>query len=223
MNDNPQEDPGPSTPREQPASLSGTSKVLLIVSGILGLLVLACCGGVYLLVGRFERTETRRPEEVVAIQESILETEIPERFQPESAFRVNAMIAEISIAIFQASEGDESGLAVMKITSFFGGMDREEAMNELDAANSVGRNVDVSSSQVETYDVDGREMRVSTIQGTLQAGEGVAEEDVGQDWYSVQGVIPGKAEVILFNLTGPADEFDEGEVEQMLESIRLDR
>lgn len=208
--------------RHQSEGMSTTAKVLLIVSAVLGVLMLACCGGAYYFSQQFKIDQSSTPADVLAAQEAILPVAIPERFAPSQSMRMNLVVAEMDMAIFEAKDGEKSGIALMRMAFQMEGMEDQQAQQQMSQQNPVNQSLKNMKSEDKTYEVDGKELVFTFAHGELQEGEDVDQTDVGQEWYSVQSIIPVENGMIMFSMTGPEEEFDQAEIDALIESIQLE-
>jgi outer membrane murein-binding lipoprotein Lpp len=209
-------------PRHQSEGMSATSKVLLIVAVILGLLMLACCGGVYYFTKQVKMEQSSTPADVLAAQQAILPANIPERFEPSQSIRMNLIVAEMDMAIFEAKAGEKSGIALLRMKFLMDAMEDQQASQQMRQQNPVSQNLKNMKSEDKTYEVDGKELVFTFAHGELQGGKDVDPADIGKEWYSVQSLVPVKQGMIMFTMTGPEEEFDQAEIDALIESIQLD-
>ena len=208
--------------RHQSEGMSTTAKVLLILSAILGVLMLACCGGVYYFSQQFKMEQSRSPVDVLAAQESILPIEIPDRFAPSQSMRMNLVVAEMDMAIFEAKGEEKSGIALLRMAFQMEGMEDQQAQQQMSQQNPVNQSLKNMKSEDKIYEVNGKELVFTFAHGELQEGKDIDQADIGKEWYSVQSIIPVEKGMIMFSMTGPEEEFDQTEIDALIESIQLE-
>ncbi|MBD3673719.1 MAG: hypothetical protein HUJ26_09370 [Planctomycetaceae bacterium] len=151
----------------QPEGLSSTAKILLVLTGVFGVCVLLCCGGIYYAFNRANMTESTDPVDVIAAQQAILPAQIPPRFEPEQTFSMNMVVAEIEMASFRAKSPGQSQIAFMYMGFPMGGMDRGEMQAQLDQREMMQTEIDNATIEEKKYQVDGREITVVFSHGTM--------------------------------------------------------
>ena len=214
------DDIDPSHLRSKPQS-SGTSKILWIIVGIGGFCALLCCGGVVYFFSKFKPPEpTNDPAEVAAISQSILDIQIPARFKPQMAMQMDMIVAKMDMAIYQTDD-EQNQLMFMKMNIAMAEQDLNQMKQQMQVQNSNKTQLEEAKSETKTYEIDGQKISVTFAHGKLAKGQGVEPDQVGKEWFSVNGYVPRKDGLVLFSEAGPEEAFDEAEIEAMIESIKL--
>ena len=109
----------------------------------------------------------------------------------------------------------------MRMTFLMEGMEDQQAQQQMRQQNPVSQSLKNMKSEDKNYEVDGKELVFTFAHGELQDGEEIDKADVGKEWYSLQSMIPVNNGMIMFNMTGPEEEFDQAEIDALIESIRF--
>ena len=202
----------------QAPGLSTGAKVLLIFLSIFGVLCVACCGGVLWIVNSFEYQESNDDAHTAEVRDRIIDIDIPDRFEPQKSMEADASFVESDLAFYESSDGAESAMGFVKVRSWF--IPEKDIAEELKNSETRG-NFEDADSEARSYQVDGRDIIVTFSHGTVPEGENVPPDRVGKKWYSVNSMTFVDGSLILFFIVGPEEEFDEEEIENMIQSIRF--
>lgn len=206
----------------KPPGMSSGTKILLISLGVLGILVIGCCGGAYILFKRnFDVDMSNDPAVVRETQTEILDLEIPERFEPQQSMRMKIVVANMEMAMFRARTGEVSQLTVMKMIFTMDQMNQEQAEMQFNQQNPGSAQLNETNSETRDYTVDGKEISVKFAHGTLRQSDNAPAGQIGKEWYAVSSIISVDGGMVMFNVAGPEEEFDEEEIENMINSIKF--
>lgn len=195
----------------QPEGMSSTSKILLVLTGVFGICVLACCGGVYFIFNKAKMEESSDPADVIATQQAILPATIPERFEPVQSVSMNMVVAEIEMASFQAKAPEQSEMAFMRMGFPMGGMDQAQAEAQLDQQDFADVELENETIEEKTYQVDGREIKVLISHGTpTQNGPPTTQELPAPESVESEEAEPSDTEETEKTDTNEATEETEG-------------
>lgn len=206
----------------KPPGMSSGTKVLLISLSVLGVLAVACCGGgIWWFKKNVDWDMSADPAVVRQTQQQILEMTVPARFEPLQSMRMKFVVANMDMAMFEAAGEEQSQLAVMKMTFTMEEMNQQQAEAQFNQQNPGAAQLDETSSETRNYTVDGKEISVRFAHGTLKQHENAPADQVGKEWYAVSSMMSVPGGMVMFNVTGPEEEFDEEEIENMIESIQF--
>jgi hypothetical protein len=79
--------------------MSTAVKVLLILGGIFGVLAALCCGGGFYVYNRIKNSVTSDPAKVAAIQQEIMDIDIPDGLKPQGGMDIGLGPLKIKAAI----------------------------------------------------------------------------------------------------------------------------
>ncbi len=218
-------------PDEMPVrqGMSSTAKVLLVLGSVAGFFLLACCGGVVLLVVKFQgamqsmaqNLSTKDPDEIRARTAKIVHIDIPAEFPPVIAFDWFVMKQ-----IIYGKQGRGSTVMIMEINSeMMGGKgagnvreQRQEILRQLkQQQGQQGGNLDtdLAEERIDTreFEIDGEKVPFDFIKGRAANG--------GTAMRQVAGLFPGRQGILMLFVMVPESEYDEEAVVKMIESIRL--
>lgn len=221
-----------------PQKMSTGSKVMLVLLAIFGGIVLLCCGGGLFIYSRIRTSVYETPAEVAAVRKQIMQIDVPDQFKPAGGADIDLFIYRMKMATYQRKEG-VSQIAIVKIDVTFGQSEMKQAREQMRQQGAIPADLENAKSENRTYEIDGEKIDVSFTHGKLKKdstvfkqpegnGRGpqpvvVPEEYAGKDWYAVQMLVPQSDGMVLLMVTGPEDEFDEQEVDSMIESIHLNK
>jgi hypothetical protein len=161
------------------------------------------------------------PVVVRQTQREILDLQIPARFDPLQSVRTKLMFANMDMAFFQATGNEISQLVLMKMTLTMEEINQQQIEDEFDQQNPSADQLEDATTETRTYTVDGKDIQVTFSHGKLRAGKNAPAEHVGKDWFAVSSMMSAPGGMVMFSVTGPEGEFDEEEIENMIESIRF--
>lgn len=136
--------------------------------------------------------------------------------------RMNLVVAEMDMAIFEAKGEEKSGIALLRMAFQMEGMEDQQAQQQMSQQNPVNQSLKNMKSEDKIYEVNGKELVFTFAHGELQEGKDIDQADIGKEWYSVQSIIPVEKGMIMFSMTGPEEEFDQTEIDALIESIQLE-
>lgn len=206
----------------KPPGMSSGTKVLLISLAVLGVLVVACCGGaIWFVQKNIDVDASNDPTVVRATQESILDVDVPGRFEPTQSMRMKIVVANMDMAMFEATGEERSELALMKMIFTMDNMNDAQAEAQFNQQNPSSAQLKDAKTESKTYTIDGKEISVTFAHGLLQEGENAPADQIGKEWYTVSSMMSVPNGMVMFTMAGPEEEFDEEEVETMINSIRF--
>lgn len=194
--------------------MSTGMKVLLILLGIGGVFVLACCGiGIYF----FSQIQVEEdPAAVARITREIAEIEIPEQFEPEGAFGMNVIVWSLKMVAY--SHQQEAGsLALAEMTVDVGGHQKTHELQVRDMLREQGfgqEDLEITSSEKRDFE----------IRGETESFEFAEAEhrETGEKFRQVSGTFKGKEpdSIGFLILQIQEEHYDEEAAVKMIESIR---
>jgi len=165
----------------QPQKTSSSStafKVILILGCIVGVLCLACCGGMFWFGKQFANAMTQDPVRIREIATAILDFPIPEEFEPQVGMTPPMEQFGFQMAMFGRGQlPDQSGmLMLMEIPGPFqaGQMDIGEHMRQ----NQQGqhqKHVTIEKSEKLKVEINGSVVSVEVGSGTDEEGTEVRQ------------------------------------------------
>lgn len=214
--------PGP-IPDDQrdspPVGMSGTTKLLLILGGIAGLAVVACCGGGVFLSYKFQDMASSDPEKIRATAAEIVDMEIPPGFKP--AQRMD-MFGFMKLVIFTAEEkqpgkNQEASMLMLSAVSNPAGNDdqqqRATMRQQLEAQSRQGNNnLKVLKSTTREFKIRGGKSEFEFVEAEDQATRKKVRQVIGS--------FPAKSGTGMLILVVPEEQYDEQAAIRMIESIR---
>lgn len=179
-------------PPQRKPGMSGTAKVLLGLGIGCGLLLLLCCGGVFIVgfgtMRSFQRGFSEDPVIAREITQRITDIEIPDDLDPKGSMDLKAPFFGTQLALF-AFYGDEDQhnvLVVGEISSKLMDESNVEAQFKETMRNSGrGGPADLQITDSETY-----RPRINGEEAKFRIANGKAE-DSGDTFWQVQGVFRG--------------------------------
>jgi len=209
-------------PESKPPGMGTGTKMVLIALGVLGVLCVACCGGgIWWFRSNFDMKFSEDPVVVREAQRRILDMQLPARFEPKQSMKMKFVVADMDMAMFSATGGESSQLVLMKMTFTMEQMNEQQAEAQFNQQNPGSAQLDEEESETRKYTINGKEISVTFAHGTLRQAENAPADQIGKEWYSVSSIIPAGGGMVMFNMTGPEEEFDEQEVETMIKSIQF--
>lgn len=205
----------------QPPGMSTGTKMVLIALGVFGVLCVACCGGgIWWIRSNFDMQTSSDPLVVRKSQGDILDLQVPARFEPRQSMKMKFVVANMEMAMFEAGAAESSQLVFMKMT-FIEEMNQQQAEAQFNQQIPNHKQLDESKSETRKYTVDGKEISVTFSHGILKQGDNAPAGQAGKEWYAVSSMMPVKGGMVMFHQMGPEEEFNEEEIETMINSIRF--
>lgn len=205
------------SPIEEPPKkgMNTTVKVLLILSGIAGVGVLVCCGGIFLWFRSIQQGLTEVPAEVAQRTQEIITIEIPDRFKPKAAMKMNMMVMQMSMVVYEPTEG-EGALMLFEIDMPDGGdpeAQRQQMQQAMGRQGQGGHNLSIDSSESRDFEIDGQTVKFLFSKAT--------DTNDQTDFRQVTGSLPGRNGTVYLTLQIDAEHYDEEATVKMLESISV--
>jgi hypothetical protein len=214
----PYEDHDPfAAPPVKPGMSSGM-KILLILLIVGGLAVIVCCGvGVYF--GRMFVKSTvihDKPEDIRKDTAAIVDIEIPERFHPVAGV-TNMLFRSVTYSTKPDQKPDEKpgrnegALTLVEfLTSILGKEQREQIVREMDLNAPDGSII----QKMET-----REFQIRGAPAMFKFSTVTSKDGDKTEMHWVQGSFSSKSGTGMLILLLSDEEYDEGEVIKIIESI----
>lgn len=210
--------------------LSTTVKVLLIVGGVGTLFILLCCGGAFLLVGRFENilkeqginlrdfaenAHVTDPDAIRERTQKIVKIEIMPGFEPQQAVDIVVM----KFVQYGKANDANSVLMLMAFSNKFTGGQKPTQDEMLNAfRQQQARQGDAAGNNVAVQETETRELMVRGQKVAFQFIKGI-NETTGAVVREVLGSFPTQNGIGMLMLVVPEDEYDEPAVLKMIDSI----
>lgn len=194
----------------QPQSGMSTGVKVLIGCGVIGgVMALACCGGFMYLGMQVANMATEDPVEVRNISDEIAEIDLPDEFVPKFGMQGEMFGVGGQVAAY------EDGEKVLMLMQMKGpaGFDAEQMQREFQRQlDQQGRDTDINVESTEQREITlaGQETTVQIIKGTSKDGKEMRQ---------VHGVFNGRDGAAFVMYISPEEEWDEGQVIQLLETI----
>lgn len=202
----------PDYAREEPRQgMTTGTKVLLVIAGLMGVMLLLCCGGIFWFGSRLSNSVTEDPAEIAKIRESISSIEVPEGFEPQAGANINMFVFQMDLVGYERDD-DESLLLLMQMQAAGQGQEeieqqfRQQALEQSDAEE-----IDIESTEIRTYEINGRESDFVFAKGTLTEDDTKVRQ--------VSGIFPGKGGAAFLMFQVAEEDWNEAEVETMILSL----
>ncbi len=183
-------------------------KVLLILGGVFGVVAVLCCGVAIYLYNQFAKSVTKDPAQVAAIQQKIVDINLPDGFKPQAGFDWSLGI-KIQAAIY--TRGGSEMLMLMQMPSTASEEEMQKQMQDSLEKQGKKQQVRVQSTEIREVNINGKEV-------SFQFTEGV-QEGSDQPVRQVVGVFSGRDGTAMLMYMVPEDAWNEEEVMTMLKSI----
>lgn len=191
--------------------MSRNSKIILVVAGVLILICICGCAGIFFFMqsaGQFlERSAVTDPTEVAAVANSISEYELPAGYSEQFAMNLFGF----SIVAF-TDQTEQMFIMLMQFPEI-AGLDQAEMERQMREA--VQQQSGTGDIQVETVEQTTAIIRDQEVQLTISEGTDAEGTSVRQ----VTGLFQGRGGPTLLMIFGPTQGWDQAAVEAFLASL----
>ena len=210
-NDTPEQ--APSRPAKKP--MSGCLLASLIIGGLGGVCLLACCGVGAYFAANFAPKITAVPAEVTAVGKSVLDLNISEDFTPVNSVTMDNFVFTMRIAEFAHKEGKgKLVLGAMKIK--MGDPNQANAQTgqfRTQHETNMSDNLDVKKTESHEITIDGQ--KVSVMIGEAN------DRTSGKGVHTATADIKSPTGQIFFLLRLDDDVWDQDAVLKMFEEAKI--
>lgn len=194
--------------------MNGCLLATLIIGGVGFFGLLVCCGGGVWLGTMFIPKVMNVPAEVTAVGNSILETKLPDDFQPTNANTMDNPFFDMKFARFAQKEG--KGILILRSMKMKMG-DANQANIQLAAwrvqdETEINSNLSLRKSESKEVTIGGQKVAVIIGEGTDLAGKGI---------HTAKADISTLGGTTYFMLRMDDDIWDEDTVLKMLENAKV--
>lgn len=200
-------------PQAVKPGMSKTTKVLLILAGVGCVFGLLCCGGVGFFAWKFRNSFSDDPVVARKVQSDIVSIDIPAEFQP---------IGSVDFVFMKgvAYKGKNEKSIIM-LGEFKAPGDPKDQMEQMQLQFRQGlrkgndkaeQNFEVESRESHTFTIRGTEVSFEFEKGKMKPGD---EESL-----RVSGTFPSNGGAGALFLMVPAEDYDEDDIKEMIESIK---
>lgn len=198
-------------PPPKPGMSTGM-KLLIFFLCAGGVLFLLCCGSVIWLGSQMDFDVQENPAAARETTTEIAEIEIPEAFEPTASLNFDIIFFQMKMAVYKTQSG-EGGLFLLQMN--LPTQQNEEVEAEL--RRELQRR-DIGQEDLIVKDMETREFDFGgdTIEFTFAR----AEDDDGNPYRQISGVFPGKDGTALLLIQVPEEDYDEGQVVGIIQSIQ---
>jgi hypothetical protein len=213
------------TPSQPRAKRGCMGRMFLILGIIAAVCIMLCCGAGTWIFFKIRGGLKQEPAEVLAVQEKIIDIDLPEEMRPAGGMDLDFFgVFAMQMAVFgdevevpEDQQGQEQasfrGKFLMLMQMHVAGQDPGAMEAQLQTqSNAQGVDIEVTSHELRTIEIDGREVEFDFAQGTNR-------EDNTQI-RMVRGAFPGRNGVVMLLLVVPEEQWNEEEVMTLLQSIR---
>ncbi|MFN7806065.1 MAG: hypothetical protein ACK5TO_18770 [Planctomycetaceae bacterium] len=192
--------------------MSTTAKVVMVMLGLGGVGLLLCCGGLFgagvWLKRTAEQAQVTNPVEVRALAGQIASIKLPESFEPQQGLQLPV----VGMRMVTFYRPDRIGWTVVLMENSMG-FDSSDPAQRDQMIKQIQQQENQEGNLTDTED---REIEVAGQKVSFQFGTKTIR---GVTVRQVLGFVPLKKGVVMVNITGPIDDFDEDEVVAILQSI----
>ena len=187
-------------------------KVLLILTGVGGICLILCCGGIFWAVKNSEFKMTEKKEDIIEIQNEIAQITIPDTFKPQAGMSMNIMGTSVRMAIYEEKSKD-GALVLMSLGIPDDGMvDMEQEFRKsMKQQNQNQRELTITKTEEREFTIKGQKVNFEFSEGTDQNDK---------KFHQVQGVFAGKNGPAFFFLQIADKSYHDEEIVKMIESIK---
>jgi len=207
--------------------MSSTTKVLLVLAIVLGVLLLVCCGGL-LLLGFFARdyrgeAMSRDAGVVRQVTERLVpEIRIPEPLQPEFSLDMRIPITDQTMMtiVVWSHKPSKSVLVLAAMGEAFGEMNQEQMRQQIEQQLRQ-QGVPSNHQREGQWETEGSEKEVE-IRGQSVAFQFTKHKrvDAEETRIEVTGMLPGDQGPVMLMLSADTEVISEEQAVEMLESIK---
>ncbi|QDV51446.1 hypothetical protein [Gimesia fumaroli] len=187
-------------------------KVLLILLGVGGVVLLLCCGGLFYAFRSTEFKMTEKKEDIIDIQNEITEITIPDSFKPQAGMSMKIVGMEMRMAIYEEA-AKQGALILMSIGTPDDGMvDLEkEFQKNMRQNNQNQRELKINKEEEREFMIKGKKVTFNFAEGT---------DKNGKEFHQISGVFAGKKGPAFLFVQIASDTYNEEEIVKMIESIK---
>ncbi|WP_417391931.1 hypothetical protein [Gimesia sp.] len=202
--------PPESSSQPKPGMSTGV-KVLLALLGFGGICMLLCCGGLYYFAQQVGMEFTQNKARVREVQQEITDITIPDSFEPQAAMTMKVMNMRMAIYEHDPRPGELFLLSMGIADDGMLDMDKE-FQRSMKNQNQQQRELNITKEEQREFNIDGEKIKFNFAEGTDKSGK---------EFHQVSGVFPGKLGAAFLFLQIASENYNEEEIVQMIESIRL--
>lgn len=195
--------------------MSSTSKVLIVILCLGGLVCLLCCGVVGWFFYSFQDAMTEDPAEVEARTQEIAEIEIPDGFQPQMAMNMDFFVMEMNMVLY-GDFNNSGSLMLCHVNADIDSNDpnqEREIRSRMQETSGDQRNLIVKNVEEKEFTIRG-----ATVTVTFAEAE---DANSGESIRQVTGSFKGEPRgTVIFIYSISEESYDEEEVVRMIESIK---
>ena len=212
---------GPQPPSPPPPrGMSTGVKVLLIVGIIFFVLVLLCCGGLFLIGRHFAQEVSYDPVVVKATTDKIAQIEIPELLKPKASMDLKVPIVNKTI-MKMATYADDTGKSTLKLAAMgdmFAGQNEAQMRASIDQSLQQQGVNNERPEQIQNGDISTKDVQIGgkTAKFTIIKGQGTTTHSPR---IQVNGGFQGHSGPAMLILDADAEKLTPEKVNAMLESI----
>lgn len=188
--------------------MSTAAKVIIgiVVAGVVGVAV--CCGG---FIWWASNIMTQDPQEIREITGTIASIDVPEGWEPVVGMEMSMGI-QMQMAAYAPDPTQQKRMLMLMQMQMEGATeeDMEFQMEMQLQQQNIGEPISIDSTETRTFTIDGREREFSFAVGTNSSGETM---------HQVTGLFTGKNGTAMLKFVEDDDNWDEGAVTRMIESI----
>ena len=187
-------------------------KVLLILMGVGSIVLLLCCGGIFMAVKNSEFKVTEKKEDIIGIQNEIVQITIPDSFKPQMGMSMNIVGTNVRMAVYE-EEAKQGALVLMSLGIPNDGMvDMEQEFRKsMKQQNQNQRELTITKTEEREFTIKGQKVKFDFAEGTDQNDN---------KFHQVQGVFAGKNGPAFFFLQIADESYNEEQIVKIIESIK---
>jgi hypothetical protein len=193
-----------------PRRKSSNVRTIIIILAVCGCCCVLCCGGFGLFF--WSLMPITSPEGVRKATETIVDIEIPNRFQPQFAWN---FLGQLRFSIYQVGNTPDEGMLVLgsfsKQMQSNGQNPRKQMQDALRSQGHEDTELKVEKTESREFTIRGEKCKFEFVEGK--------DPDTDEEFRQVTGTFPAKSGEGILVLRLPAEDFDEAEIVKMIESI----
>ena len=207
------DDPNVERPAVKQKSSGGCWSVVLIVGGLGLFVMLLCCGIGGWMVYSLMPKLTSNPAEVAEIGKQVIDLQIPDDFQADTAMTIDNFAMTMRMANFRQKD-NKGTLLLGDFQLKFGNPDQKlDIQQKRDQNNSKdGLKLEMGDSQVREFEVRGKQV-------PFRFSDAV-DQDTKTKFRVVEGDLEGPKGGAFIKLIIESEAYDDDAVVKMIESIR---
>lgn len=203
------QDDGDEKPKP-PRRKSSNMRVIIIILSVCGLCCVLCCGAMGIAI--WSVFPVTSPEGVRKATQDIVAIEVPQQFKPVAAMN---LFGQLRFAIYQVGNSpDEGMLMIAAYSKQMQGPGQNPKQQMKDAMRQQGHQqveLDIEKSETKEFKIRGEDCKFQFAEAK--------NPETDEEFRQVTGTFPCSFGEGMLLLQLPAEDFDQAEIEKMIESM----